>query len=149
MDDPVCYELRVISIATGTSVKCYSPKSFPSFKTSLELSSRRIMHSHMLQRLFETCVQPNSYNIFLGFLIRRICRLLSTCGIWLVGISPVIRVVQLQKTNFCLLIQAIWNYSPQVDIQNLFESLPRHMAALIEARGGYTKYRFRTLNIVF
>ncbi|PRD31644.1 UNVERIFIED_CONTAM: hypothetical protein NCL1_22998 [Trichonephila clavipes] len=31
---------------------------------------------------------------------RRICRLLSTCVIWLVGVSLVIRVLQLQKTNF-------------------------------------------------
>ncbi|GFW81186.1 transposable element Tc1 transposase [Trichonephila clavipes] len=29
----------------------YSPKSFPSFKASLELTFSRIMHSHMLQRL--------------------------------------------------------------------------------------------------
>ncbi|GFV07359.1 hypothetical protein TNCV_1765201 [Trichonephila clavipes] len=28
MDDPICYELRVISIATGTSMKWYSSKSF-------------------------------------------------------------------------------------------------------------------------
>ena len=81
MDDPVCYELRVISIATGTSVKCYSPKSFSSFKASLELSFSRIMHAHMLQRLFETSVQPNTCNFFLGQLIRRICHLLSKCGI--------------------------------------------------------------------
>ena len=39
---------------TSTSVKCYSPKSFPSFKSSLELSYWRIMHAHMLQRLFQT-----------------------------------------------------------------------------------------------
>ena len=26
MDDPICYELRVNSITTGTSVKCYCPK---------------------------------------------------------------------------------------------------------------------------
>ena len=31
MDDPICYELKAISIGTGTSVKCYTPKSiFPS-----------------------------------------------------------------------------------------------------------------------
>ncbi|GFY30989.1 uncharacterized protein TNCV_1629621 [Trichonephila clavipes] len=81
-------------------VLCY-PKSFPSFKASLELSFSRIMHSHMLQRLFETSVQPNTCNFFLGLLIRRICHLLSTCEIWLVGVSLVIRVQQLQKTKFC------------------------------------------------
>ncbi|GFX45481.1 transposable element Tcb2 transposase [Trichonephila clavipes] len=32
MEDPICYELRVISIATGTSVTCYSPKSFLSLQ---------------------------------------------------------------------------------------------------------------------
>ena len=43
LDDPICYELRVISITTGTSVKCYSPKSSPFFKASLELSFSRII----------------------------------------------------------------------------------------------------------
>ena len=36
MEDPICYELRVISLATGTSGKCYSPKSFPFFIVSQE-----------------------------------------------------------------------------------------------------------------
>ncbi|GFV82994.1 hypothetical protein TNCV_1180081 [Trichonephila clavipes] len=52
------------------------------------------------------------------------------------------------KDEFLLRIQAIWNSLQQVDIQNLLDSLLRRMAALIAARGGYTKYRFRTLNIV-
>ena len=56
MDDRICYKLRVISLATSTCVKCYSPKSFPFFKVSLELSFSRIMHAHVLQRLFETSV---------------------------------------------------------------------------------------------
>ena len=73
MDDPICYGLRIISIATSTSVKCYSRKSFPSFKASL-----RIMHVHMLQRQFEAPVQPNACNLFLVLLIRRICHLLNT-----------------------------------------------------------------------
>ena len=47
MDDSIDYELRVISIAIGTSVKCYSPKFFSSFKASLELSFSRIMHGDM------------------------------------------------------------------------------------------------------
>ena len=50
MDDPIWHEFRLISTATGTSVKYYSPKSFSSFKASLELSFSRIMHPHMLQR---------------------------------------------------------------------------------------------------
>ena len=69
MDDPVCYGLRVISIATGTSVKCYSPKSFPFFKASLEPSFSRLIRAHMLQRLVETSVQPNTCTFFLGLLI--------------------------------------------------------------------------------
>ena len=34
-DDPVSYELKVISIPTGTFVECYRLKSFSSFKVSL------------------------------------------------------------------------------------------------------------------
>ena len=53
MDEDICYELWVISIAKGTSVKCNSAKSSPSFKTSLELSFTKKMHAHMLPMLFE------------------------------------------------------------------------------------------------
>ncbi|GFT72536.1 uncharacterized protein TNCV_973981 [Trichonephila clavipes] len=137
---PICYELRVISIATGTSVKCYSPKSFPSFQASLELSFIRIMHAHMLQRLFKTYVQPNTCNFFLGLLIRRLYRLLSTCGIWLVCVSLAKSRPAASKDALLQRIQAIWNSTPQADIQNLFDFMPRRTAALIAARGGYTKY---------
>ncbi|GFX16571.1 transposable element Tcb1 transposase [Trichonephila clavipes] len=44
------------------------------------------------------------------------------------------------KDELFLRIRAIWNSLPQVDIQNLFDSMPRRIAALIAARGGYTKY---------
>ena len=37
-------------------------------------------------------------------------------------------------------IPTIWNALPQTDIQNLFDSMSRHIAALIAACGGYTKY---------
>ncbi|GFW11321.1 transposable element Tcb2 transposase [Trichonephila clavipes] len=37
-------------------------------------------------------------------------------------------------------IQTIWNTLPQADIQNLFNSMPRRVAALIAAPGGHTKY---------
>ncbi|GFX25344.1 transposable element Tcb1 transposase [Trichonephila clavipes] len=37
-------------------------------------------------------------------------------------------------------MHAIWNYLPQSVIQNLFDPMPRRIATLIEARGGYTKY---------
>ncbi|GFT76280.1 uncharacterized protein TNCV_564531 [Trichonephila clavipes] len=139
MDDPIYCELRVISIATGTSVKCYNPKSFPSFKTSLELSFSRIMHAHMLQRLFETSVQPNTCNFFLGLLIRRICRLEH---VWdLVG-QLLARDPRPAVSNdeLFLSIRAIWNSLPQADIQNLLDSMPRRIATLIAACGGYTKY---------
>ncbi|GFT84368.1 transposable element Tc1 transposase [Trichonephila clavipes] len=39
-----------------------------------------------------------------------------------------------------LRIQTIWNTLPQTDIQNLFKSMPRRVAALIAARGSHTKY---------
>ncbi|GFV76789.1 hypothetical protein TNCV_4730091 [Trichonephila clavipes] len=44
------------------------------------------------------------------------------------------------KDKLFLRIQAIWNSLPQADIQNLLYSIPRLIAALIAARGGYTKY---------
>ncbi|GFX20535.1 transposable element Tcb2 transposase [Trichonephila clavipes] len=39
------------------------------------------------------------------------------------------------KDKLLLCMQAIWNSFPQVDIQNLFDSMPRRIAALITARG--------------
>ncbi|GFU83834.1 transposable element Tcb1 transposase [Trichonephila clavipes] len=42
--------------------------------------------------------------------------------------------------EFWLRIQTIWNTLPQADIQNLFNSMPRRVAALIAVRGGHTKY---------
>ncbi|GFX63599.1 transposable element Tcb1 transposase [Trichonephila clavipes] len=44
------------------------------------------------------------------------------------------------KDELLLRIQAIWNSLPQADIQNRFDSMPRRIAILIAARGGYTKY---------
>ncbi|GFT49568.1 transposable element Tc1 transposase [Trichonephila clavipes] len=44
------------------------------------------------------------------------------------------------KDELLLRIQAIWNFLPKADIQNLFDSMPRRIAALIAARGGHTKY---------
>ncbi|GFY19487.1 uncharacterized protein TNCV_4646611 [Trichonephila clavipes] len=80
-DVPICYELRVISIAKDTSLKCYGPKSFPFFKASLELSFSSIIYAHMLQSLIETSVQPNKVNFFLDLLIHQICHLMSRCVI--------------------------------------------------------------------
>ncbi|GFU62448.1 uncharacterized protein TNCV_5005791 [Trichonephila clavipes] len=76
---PIRYKLRLISIATSTSVKCYSLKSFPSFKVSLKLFFSSIMHAHLLKRVFDTSVQPNTRNFFLDLLIRRICRAYWPC----------------------------------------------------------------------
>ncbi|GFV65683.1 transposable element Tc1 transposase [Trichonephila clavipes] len=39
-----------------------------------------------------------------------------------------------------LRIQTIWNTLPQTDIKNVFNSMPRRVAALIAERGGHTKY---------
>ncbi|GFX31580.1 hypothetical protein TNCV_688281 [Trichonephila clavipes] len=44
------------------------------------------------------------------------------------------------KDKLLLLIQAIWNSLPQTDIENLFNFMPHHIATLIAAHGGYTKY---------
>ncbi|GFV16827.1 hypothetical protein TNCV_3363241 [Trichonephila clavipes] len=54
-DDPTCYELKVNSIETGVSVKSSTARSRSLPSRYLQLSFRRIMHTHMLQRLFETC----------------------------------------------------------------------------------------------
>ncbi|GFX80166.1 transposable element Tc1 transposase [Trichonephila clavipes] len=53
-----------------------------------------------IEKNYLTSVQPNKWNFFLGLFIRRIYRLLSWCGIWLIGVLLVIRVLQLQKTTF-------------------------------------------------
>ncbi|GFY36239.1 transposable element Tcb2 transposase [Trichonephila clavipes] len=44
------------------------------------------------------------------------------------------------KDELLLRIQTIWNSLPQADNQNLFDSVPRHIAALIAVWGGCTKY---------
>ncbi|GFV34535.1 transposable element Tcb2 transposase [Trichonephila clavipes] len=130
MDDPICYELRVISIATGTSVKCYSPKSFPSFKASLELSFRRIMHAAKTVRCFCSAQRMQ----------------LLPWPAYSPDMSPIEHVWGLvgrhlardprpaaSKDELLLRIQAIWNSSLQADIQNLFDSMPRRIAAIIAA----------------
>ncbi|GFV37507.1 hypothetical protein TNCV_4968491 [Trichonephila clavipes] len=44
------------------------------------------------------------------------------------------------KDELLLRIQTIWNSLPQANIQNLFDSMLRRIAALIAARDGYTKH---------
>ncbi|GFX95078.1 transposable element Tc1 transposase [Trichonephila clavipes] len=43
------------------------------------------------------------------------------------------------KDELLLRIHAIWKSIPHADIQNLFDSMPRRIAALIAACGGYTE----------
>ena len=76
------------------------PEIIPILQAFLELSFSQKIHAHILQILSETSVQPNSHNVFLGMLIRRICRLLSTCELWLVSFLLLICFLQFQKTNF-------------------------------------------------
>ncbi|GFW49389.1 transposable element Tcb2 transposase [Trichonephila clavipes] len=145
MDDPICYELRLISMATGTSVKrslslsLYSPKSFPSFKASMELSFSRVMHATCCITVRDFCSAQHM-------------QLLP----WPADspdMSPIEHVWDLvgrrlardprpeaSKDELLLRIQSIWNSLPQADIQNLFDSMSRLIVALIAARGGYTKY---------
>ncbi|GFX49152.1 transposable element Tc1 transposase [Trichonephila clavipes] len=44
------------------------------------------------------------------------------------------------KDGLRVRVQTIWVSLLQADIQHLFDFMPRLMAALIAARGGYTKY---------
>ena len=44
------------------------------------------------------------------------------------------------KGGLWLRIQAILNFLPQADIENLFDSVLRRIPTLIPARGDYTKY---------
>jgi hypothetical protein len=37
-------------------------------------------------------------------------------------------------------VQAEWNKIPKEVCMGLIESMPRHIAALLKAKGGYTKY---------
>ncbi|GFV46303.1 transposable element Tcb2 transposase [Trichonephila clavipes] len=113
----------------GSFVKFYSPKSFPSFKASLELSFSRIMHTHILQRLFR--------------LLFRTTHATSSLPAYSLDMSPIEHVWDLvdrcltrhpRPPASSLRIQAIWNSLPQAAIQNLFDSMPRRIAALIAAR---------------
>ena len=143
-NDPICYKLMIISIATGTSMKYFNSKSLSSFKASQELSFSRIMHAHMLQTPFQTSVPLNTCNSFFG-LLHRICRLLSICGIWLVGISLEFCVLGLQKTNFVSAYKqyAILFYNQTFKV--CFDSMPCSIVTLIAIHGGYTIYWFWTL----
>ncbi|GFU72051.1 transposable element Tcb1 transposase [Trichonephila clavipes] len=44
------------------------------------------------------------------------------------------------KDELLLRMQAIWNSIQKANIENVFYSIPRRVAALIAERGVYTKY---------
>ncbi|GFX10405.1 hypothetical protein TNCV_1868001 [Trichonephila clavipes] len=69
------------------------------------------------------------------------------------GMSPIVHVWDLvirclarnqrpaaTKDELLLRIQEIWNSLPQADIQNLFDSMPHRIVAIITVRDGCTKY---------
>ncbi|GFW06515.1 hypothetical protein TNCV_2188481 [Trichonephila clavipes] len=98
------------------------------------------MHAHMFQRLFRDFCSAHHMQFF-------------PWPAYSPDMSPVEHVWNsvgrrlardprpaASKDEFLLRIQAIWNSFQQTDIQNLFDSMPRRIAALIAARGGYTKY---------
>ncbi|GFS93471.1 hypothetical protein TNCV_2628421 [Trichonephila clavipes] len=104
------------------SVKCYSPKSFSSFKTVRDICSAQPM-----QPLPWPAYSPGRSPIkhvwdFVGQRLTRDPRPAAS------------------KEELLLRIQAIGNSLPQKDIQNLFDSMPRRIAELTVALGGYTKY---------
>ena len=78
---------------------------------------------------------------------------LLSCPAYSPVISPIVHVWDLadrllarhpcpaaSKDELWLCIQAVWNSLPRPDIQNLFDSMPLRIAALIVVRSGYTKY---------
>ncbi|GFV52658.1 transposable element Tcb1 transposase [Trichonephila clavipes] len=58
----------------------------------------------------------------------------------IVGVSLVIGVLKLQKTNFFFAYKQYGISFPQANIQNLFESTPRRLAAFISVHGVHTNY---------
>ncbi|GFW17018.1 transposable element Tcb2 transposase [Trichonephila clavipes] len=140
MGDPISYELRVISTTRGTSVKCFNSKSFPSFKASLGLSCSGIVNAHVLTKTVKDFCSAqhmqllpwSAYSLDMSHIEHA----------WdLVGrrLTRDPRPLSL-KDEILLRVQAVWNSLPQADIQNLFNSMPRHIEALIAARDVYTKY---------
>ncbi|GFS56416.1 transposable element Tc1 transposase [Trichonephila clavipes] len=92
-----------------------------------QCSEREIIDSQQVQLLPWPAYSPDMspiehvWDIVGGRLARDLRPVVSTDELW-------------------LRIQTIWNTLPQADIQNLSNSMPRRVAALIAARGGHTKY---------
>lgn len=109
-----------------------------------------LLHNHQLQvqwacgdRDWQDCSRHffhlNIHSFINGLFIFHICCLLKLCRILLDGILLVILIPQLQHINLRH-IQTIQNAFPLVDIQNLFDSMPCHIASLTAALCSYAKY---------
>ncbi|GFU67779.1 transposable element Tcb1 transposase [Trichonephila clavipes] len=99
MDDPICYELRLISIVAAQHKQFLPcPAYWPDMSP-------------------------------IGHVWDLVCRCLAHYP------RPTA-----SKHELLLRSQTLWNSLPQADIQNLFISMPRRIAALTVARGGYNKH---------
>ncbi|GFY02561.1 transposable element Tcb1 transposase [Trichonephila clavipes] len=140
MDYPICYELRVISIAAGMLVKCYSLKCFPSFKgipgaifqqdnaqPHVAKTVQDFCSAQHMQLLPWSAYSPNMSPVehVWDLVCRRLARDLHPAA---------------SKDELLLRIQAIWDSLPQADILSLFDSMLHRIAAFIAACSGYTKY---------
>ncbi|GFY13603.1 hypothetical protein TNCV_4959731 [Trichonephila clavipes] len=141
MDDPMCYDLRVISIATGTSEKCSRARSrsLPSRHSPGAIFQQDNARPHVAKTVRDLCSAQHMQ--------------LLPWAAYSSVMSPIENVWDLVGRRFAreprpaaskdetlLRIQAIWDFVPQADIKNLFDSMPCRVAALIAASGGHTKY---------
>ncbi|PRD18896.1 UNVERIFIED_CONTAM: Transposable element Tcb2 transposase [Trichonephila clavipes] len=111
----------------------YSPKSFPSFKASLELS----FSLHVAKIVRDFCSAQHMQ--FLPWSAYSL-DMSDIEHVWDLGGRRLTRDPRptASKDELLLCMQTIWNSLPQANIQSLFDSLPRCIVALIAARGGYT-----------
>ncbi|PRD27592.1 UNVERIFIED_CONTAM: hypothetical protein NCL1_34934 [Trichonephila clavipes] len=108
MDDPICYELR------EDNARAHAAKTVRDFCSA----------QHMQHLPWPTYSLDMSAIEHVSDLVgQRIAR----------DPHPVA-----SKDELLLRIKAIWNSLPQIDILNLFDSMPYHIASLIVAHGGYT-----------
>ena len=122
-------------------MKCYTPKLFPSFKASLDPPFHQdIARNHVAKTVRDFC-SPQAMQLPLSA--------------YSLDMSPIEQVWDLigrrlvrdphpaaSKDELWLPIQAIWDSFPQTDIQNLFDSMPRRIAALTAALGGYGEFGY-------
>ena len=100
-DDPICYESRLISIAVGTSVKLYSPKSVFYFKAFLELSFSRIMHAQMIAKTIRDFCIDQHMKLLNWPAYTSDMSPIERVWDWLVVVSLEFRNLQLQKNFGC------------------------------------------------